>query len=104
MKYLIFFLAFTLAGCVTFKKCRERYPYPIEYVERIVYRDSIVKIEIPGSATTDSVFIETEIPLNVEPFRINTEYCASVAWVQNSVLKMDLIQKTIEKHVPILRQ
>jgi len=100
MKIKVLLLALlVLSGCCTYKKCQQKYPYPIEYVETIVYRDSIVKIEIPGEAKTDSIFIETETPLNVQPFRLNTEFCSSVAWVQNSVLKMDLIQHTVEKEI-----
>lgn len=99
MKHIIIILSLLLLGCVTQKRCLKKFPPQVSVVENIVYRDTIVYVNIPGQTSTDSVFIEVEVPLNVLPFRVNTEYCLAVAWVQNSMLKLDVTQIAIEKEI-----
>ena len=80
----------------------------IVFKDTIIYRDRIVEIEIPADTTTDtqdispiltSTYIEGDKELNIDPIRIENDYAKASAWVESSILKLELIQKeqVIEK-------
>jgi hypothetical protein len=108
MKYiLIILLAFLLLGCVTQKRCNEKFPSQsftkdsIVYKDKLVYKDTTIYVPIPG----DTVYKDTLVYVDKFTGLVNskkvyafTSLAEAIAWVSNSKLYLTLIQKdtTIE--------
>jgi hypothetical protein len=59
--------------------------------DTIIYKDKEVKIKIPG----DTVFKEKKVFIkeDISPLLVQNDYSTASAWVENSQLKLQLIQK-----------
>jgi hypothetical protein len=89
----------TLTGCVTQRRCNAKFPPQTSVIikdsiitkDTIIYRDKIVPYYIKG----DTVFAEKKVPVafDISPIWTQTEYASASAWVQDSKLKLQLIQK-----------
>jgi len=99
MRLTIIILAFLLAGCATQKRCNKKFPPQETITETIVYRDTIVYINVPGELVTDTVKIESPIDLNLPERVLQTEFCFARAWITNNLLMFELQQKEIEKEI-----
>lgn len=114
MKYLPFILIILIAGCVTQKRCFEKFPPDTttitEYIPgEIEYGDTTFTVEILG----DTAYVESPwsdnstwddfderitpqdatLKYNIAPIRADVPLAYSTAWVENNILKMQLIQK-----------
>ena len=95
---VIAFLAL-LSSCVTYKRCNAKFPPQASVIikdsiitkDTVIYRDKIVLFAIKG----DTVFAEKKVPITVDisPVWAQNEYATASAWVQDSKLKLQLIQK-----------
>jgi hypothetical protein len=96
---LLLAIVFSLSGCVTQRKCRLKFPVNPEIIRKdsiitrdtIIYRDRTIKINIPG----DTVTVEKKVPYkeDISPVWAQNDYATATAWVQNSKLKLQLIQR-----------
>ena len=97
-------MAFILAGCATQKRCFEKWPpeIKVDTVERTVvqYVDTTVYVQMPGDTVEVNVpvyIVDTvegkPIVITYEEARAETEYAEARAWVEKSVLELELIQK-----------
>jgi hypothetical protein len=100
LKLLVLIAFVTLsASCVTLRKCQNKFPPQTSVIvkdsiitkDTIIYRDKIIPFIIKG----DTVFAEKKVPVYVDisPVWTQTEYASASAWVQDSKLKLQLIQK-----------
>ena len=69
---------------------RERYDSIITK-DTIIYRDKLIEIPIPG----DTVYAEKKVPVkeDISPIWLQNDYASATAWVSDSKLKLELIQK-----------
>jgi len=96
---LILIVAALFTSCVTQKKCISKYPPEIireRYdsiiiKDTIIYKDRIVPLIIKG----DTITVEKQVPgyIDISAIRVDNSYAYASAWVQNSKLKLSLIQK-----------
>jgi hypothetical protein len=103
MKTLIpILIMLVLGSCVTQKKCNSKFPPStntsvhdsIIIRDSIVYKDRLVPVYIKG----DTVWQDKPIPgipekINTTPMFLENTYAKASAWIENSRLKMELIQK-----------
>lgn len=102
----ILILAFILlfGGCATQKRCWEKFPPEIKtdtiIHTEIVYQDTTIFVEIPGDTILTEVpvyiidTIEGEpIVITYEEAKAKTSYAEARAWIENSILQLELIQK-----------
>ena len=98
-----------LSGCATEQKCLRKYPPQIvihdsiSYREKVVLKDTLIKIYIPGEVVHDSipVVIPTQPGKKITTKKIvkDTKLAIATAQVVNNVLYLTLTQKdtTIEE-------
>lgn len=105
MKNKIIILAIILlSGCATQKRCFEKFPPEIKtdtiIHTEIIYQDTTVFVEIKG----DSVLVEVPvyivdtvegkpIVITYKDAEAETDFAAARAWIENSILQLELIQK-----------
>jgi len=96
----LYFLLITVSGCVTQKRCYEKYPPQIITKDSIVYKDRMVvfydTVYIKGDTVNiyDTVVMDRITGLiNSDPLMANAEYSQAIAQVINSRLFLNLIQK-----------
>jgi hypothetical protein len=65
----------------------------IVFRDTIIFRDRIIYDSIPGDTVEVEKLIPVEVPLNVSPIRAEMKYAEAEAWVQSSILKLELRQK-----------
>jgi hypothetical protein len=90
-----------LAGCVTQKRCAEKFPPARDTIkivqtrDSIVYhhRDTVITTYLPGERKHDSIFINTPVPINSDTLRSDTPLATAEAWIANSFLMLNLTQK-----------
>lgn len=91
-----------VSGCVSQKKCNAKFPPSnntqvhdsIVIKDSIIYKDRLVPYKIAG----DTIWQETPIPgipekINTSPIFIENAFAKATAWIENSILKMQLEQK-----------
>lgn len=106
MKTLIIVLAILLSGCVTQRRCHNKFPPQTHTdtvtITEIVYRDTIVYVTIKPDTVffTDTVLVNKGL-VNFNPQRLDTEFAWSVVWINNSRINHTLYQKesVIEKTI-----
>lgn len=90
-----------LSSCVTQRRCNTKYPTSVDttYIETIrdsiIYKDTIIYVEIKGETIIDSIFIPCpEVPGYV-PQKVfaETELARASAWWSYPSIKLELIQK-----------
>ena len=100
-------MSILMIGCVTQKRCNELYaPQAIlqtKYIEKekIVYRDTVIYREIPGKEVRVEIPVEVKTPYGVpiktpvfiDTMMIQNDYAMAFAWVNNSVMGMQLNTK-----------
>lgn len=103
---LIILVLFTLASCVTKKKCDQKFP-PVEsrkdsisYKETIVYKDTVVRDTIPGDTVEVPIPVEcdakTNKPVNKKRSKAYEDQFLEVYFaVNNGQAKVDVIRKPI---------
>jgi hypothetical protein len=95
---IIIILAVLATGCVTKKRCADKYPPEthIEYREVIVekeiikYRDTTIYVELPPVEIEKSVIIEVPVTLYVAPIEAVGKYSSARAWIASQRLHLDL--------------
>lgn len=100
MKYTILILIILLSGCVTSKKCFEKFP-PLPpdtiHTTSIEWRDTIIFRYLPGEIIIDSVIIEEliEVPIDIPYTSLYAEtlLAEATASIENNKLKLELIQR-----------
>jgi hypothetical protein len=80
-------LLIILAGCVTQRRCIEKFPQDTVYHNSIVYRDTTVQVFIPGDTIRERVK-DTIVS-------VDTKYAHAEAGLTDSEIWLNLIQKTI---------
>lgn len=88
-----------ISSCTTLRKCNAKFPPQVSVIikdsiitkDTIIYRDKVIPYYIKG----DTVFAEKKVPITVDisPVWAQNEYATASAWVQDSKLKLQLIQK-----------
>ena len=58
----------------------------------IMYRDSLIFVQIPGVTVHDSVMVPVADSISTTVSILNTKYAISKAWIENSLLKHTLEQ------------
>ena len=108
MKYiLIILVSFLFFGCVTQKRCNEKFPPQsftkdsIVYRDKLVYKDTTIYVPILGGTVYKDtvVYIDKNTGLtNSKKIYAFTSLAEASAWVKNSKLFLNLTQKdtTIE--------
>lgn len=104
MKQLIILLSLIsifASGCVTRKACNRKFPAETMIIRKdsiiretqTIYRDTTIKIYIPGETKTNTVtiYIKDE-QIKVEPSLIKTTFAESSAYIENNELKHTLTQ------------
>jgi len=101
--YLSLFLALLgHSGCVTYKKCLEKFPPSRDTLritqvkDSIIYRDTTIYVKIQGETKHDSVFVK--IPeegklFSFDTLRQDTPLASAEAWIADSYLQLKLTQK-----------
>jgi len=92
------------SGCVTQKRCLKKFP-PETIIERhdsivihdtTIYKDVVIYDTIPG----DTQYVEKIIPIKenvvILPVERENAYARAKAWVEDTKLKLELIQKEQE--------
>jgi hypothetical protein len=97
-----------LGGCTGAKWCWRHFPPEIKTdtvkITKIDYRDTTVNFNIDWQHTVDEmpvVIIDTvtiegkriSVALTMDSARARTEYAEAVAWVENSILRLELTQR-----------
>jgi len=91
-------LAALLTGCVTKKRCADKFPpqSTVEYREVVVekevikYRDTIIYVELDPIEVEKSVIIEVPVNLYVPPVEVFGNYSTARAWIAKQKLHIDL--------------
>jgi len=97
--FIILLLVLIFSSCVTQKKCLQKFPPQIirEVYDSIIIKDSIIyrDIEIEVKIPGDTIEVEKKVPIkeNISPVTVENTYSSAKAWVENSKLKLQLIQK-----------
>ena len=98
--YLSLFLAcLSQPGCLTYKKCIQRYPPSKDTIriaqvrDSIIYKDTTIYITIKGETHHDSILIATPVSINTEKLRSETPLAWAEAWIEDSYLNLNLTQK-----------
>lgn len=99
-----------LSSCNPCQRLAKKCPPKIEYIrydsivnrDSIVYRDRIIRDTIPPDTVSTEVLIEVPAncpSINIRRIHVDGKYAEADAWVQNSMLKLELRQKeqVIEK-------
>ncbi len=99
-------MLFLTASCITQEKCNRLYPPQIITNTVIEYRDTVVKVFVPGETVyqKDTVFVYVDKEtgqLTSKPSNLKTQLATSYAQVINGVLKHNLIQQDKELDVLI---
>jgi len=103
-KLFILAIAILFGGCATQKRCWEKFPPEIKTDTIVhtetVYVDTTIYVELPGEIDTVEVpvhIIDTvpgePIVVTYEEAKAKTDFAEARAWVENSKLKLELIQK-----------
>lgn len=88
-----------LSQCATPKKCLQKFPPEVirERYDSIVIKDTVIykDREVPFYIKGDTIEVEKKIPVkeNIAPLTLSNDYAIASAWVENSKLKLSLIQK-----------
>ena len=104
---LLLMLLVSFTSCITQKKCQRRYPpeviteTKVVEKEKIVYRDTVIYREIPGKEVRVEIPVEVKTPYGVpiktpvfiDTMMIQNDYAMAFAWVNNSVMGMQLNTK-----------
>ncbi len=104
IKTILITIAFlsVLTGCITQRRCYNRFPPKSDTIkintirDSIIYRDTTVYIEIPGEFHVDSIMIPCPPPPpSYVPRRVyaETSLAHASAWWSYPVIKLELIQK-----------
>jgi len=97
---LIITLSIFTLSCTTQRKCERKFPPRVETVTNTItiIRDSIVTFTLPGDTVrkTDTVWMDSKGVINSFPIENETEYCYSLAVVENGILRTVLRQKESE--------
>jgi len=64
----------------------------VSEVTKIVYRDSLIYVHIPGEFVNESVLVPVADSISTEVSILKTKYAISKAWIQNSQLQHILEQ------------
>jgi hypothetical protein len=103
----LFVLAIIFQSCASQRWCEKHYPEQpsvvikdtVIYREKLVYRDTTIRIEIPGKVVHDSIIIEVPQPskpvqqISSKKLTRETDFAAASAWVKGGILYLDLVQK-----------
>jgi hypothetical protein len=101
----VFILFYTLSGCVTQRRCTEKFPPQISsdtFIKDSVrtetkYRDTTIYIPIPGKVVHDSIPIPIPCPeakkIVSDTIRTETEFAIAKAWIEGDELHIELEQK-----------
>ena len=90
-----------LCGCSPQKRLArllERFPIDtttiIEYRDTVIYRDTLVTRYLPGEIVIDSVMVRipVEVPIPDTSVTLHTSLATSIAWLEDNVMGMRLIQ------------
>lgn len=103
----IIILAIIFQSCASQRWCDRHYPDQpsvaikdtVIYREKLVYRDTTIRIEIPGKVVHDSIIIES--PKSSKPVQQmsrkkltrETDFAKASAWVNAGMLHLELEQK-----------
>ena len=90
-----------LSGCITKKKCNNRFPPQIKdsiyIVEKTntVYKDTTIYVRVKGDTVykTDTVVYTEKGIMSLDTLKAETELALALSWVANSKLFLNLIQK-----------
>jgi hypothetical protein len=100
--FVVILIALLLgASCATQKRCYTKFPPKTVTVikdslvikDTIIYRDRLVPYKIKGDTVWQEKLIPVPLSLNVSPLVLENTYAIARGWVENSRLKMELIQK-----------
>ena len=92
---------FLLSSCVTQKRCLEKFPSTNDTIkvvtvrDSIVYRDTIVKVYIPGEIRIDSVEIPCPDPGSAyvpDTAKVETDFAVAQAWFKFPKVHIKLTQ------------
>jgi hypothetical protein len=94
------FVALLLSGCVTQKRCEQKFPPEISTVTETitktvtVYRDTTIFVHMPGDTVRDTIEVVVDRGIaNSKPSIHETKFAWSKAQVINGLLLHQLIQK-----------
>jgi hypothetical protein len=101
--YLSLFLTLLgQSGCVSYKKCLEKYPPSRDTLritqvrDSIIYRDTTIYVKIQGETKHDSIFIKIPVEgklFSFDTLRQDTPLASAEAWIADSYLQLKLTQK-----------
>lgn len=106
---LVLLIVIAASACVTQRKCNSKFPPTTNTITKetvrdsIVYRDTVIYIDIPGELRTDSIPIPCPDVPGYIPKRVyaETALAKASAWWSFPNIKLELIQKdtTIERRL-----
>ena len=99
-KLTILIAALILSGCVTQRRCFDKFPPPPPSTTTItetvtITRDTTIYIRVAADTIpqTDTVRIGLDGLINYPRQRLDTKHAWSVVWIENSRLRHELYQK-----------
>lgn len=106
--FILILLIVVSSSCVTQKKCTNKFPptesFRIETVTKdsVVYRDTTIYVNVPGKEVIIEKPVEVKSPttgkpietlVDIDTMSINNYYYTALAWVNNSIMGMQLTPK-----------
>ena len=92
---LVIVLSLLAAGCVTQRKCLERWPPDIMYHDTVIYRDTTLYVTLPPDTVhgSDTMLIIDQIAVTIDTMVLETDYAIAWAWVAGSRIHQRLAHK-----------